>query len=170
LIRACNSQDFDTIWNVINDGAVVYRGVIPEDRWHEPYMSKSERRQEINDGVMFWGYEEDGSLIGVMGIQELRDVTLIRHAYVRTSAQRRGIGGQLLSHLHKLARKPLLIGTWADANWAIRFYERHGFELLPQHQKNRLLQEYWTIPQRQIETSVVLASREWLQLNNQEKS
>ncbi len=170
MIRACDSQDFDTIWTIINDGAVAYRGVIPEDRWHEPYMSKSELRHEIDDGVVFWGYEEDGALVGVMGIQELPDVTLIRHAYVRGSAQGRGIGSQLLSHLRKLAKKPLLIGAWANANWAIRFYQRHGFELLFQQQKNTLLQEYWTIPQRQIETSVVLASPEWLQLNDQENS
>jgi GNAT superfamily N-acetyltransferase len=133
-------------------------------------MSKSELRHEIDDGMVFWDYEEDGALVAVMGLQELGDVTLIRHAYVRTSAQRRGIGGQLLSHLRKLAKKPLLIGTWADTNWAIRFYERHGFQLLPQHQGNRLLQEYWTIPQRQIETSVVLASPEWLQFNDRENS
>jgi GNAT superfamily N-acetyltransferase len=170
MIRACDSQDFDTIWDIINDGAVAYRGVIPDDCWHEPYMPESELRHEIDDGVAFWGHEEDGVLIGVMGIQELLDVTLIRHAYVRTSAQGRGIGGQLLSHLRKLAKKPLLIGTWANANRAIRFYERHGFELLSQYQKNRLLREYWTIPQRQIETSVVLASPEWLQLNDQENS
>lgn len=170
MIRACNSQDFDTIWTTINDGAVAYRGVIPEDRWHEPYMSKGKLRHEIDDGVVFWGYEVDGVLVGVMGIQELPDVTLIRHAYARTTAQGRGIGSQLLSHLRKLAKKPLLLGTWANANWAICFYQRHGFELLSQQQKNRLLQEYWAIPRRQIETSVVLASREWLQLNGPEKS
>jgi GNAT superfamily N-acetyltransferase len=148
MIRPCNASESDAIWAIINDGARAYKGVIPADRWHEPYMPKAELRQEIKDGVVFWGYEQDGALSGVMGIQDVKDVTLIRHAYVRTTAQGQGIGGQLLSHLRKLAKNPLLIGTWADATWAIRFYQRQ-------------------IPKRQIETSVVLASPEWLQLNNQ---
>jgi GNAT superfamily N-acetyltransferase len=114
-------------------------------------------RHEINEGVVFWGYEENGTLIGVMGIQQVKDVTLIRHAYVRTSSQKRGIGGLLLSHLRGLATGPVLIGTWADAHWAIRFYERHGFQLVSPHEKDRLLKKYWTIPECQIETSVVLA-------------
>ena len=161
MIRPCSSDEFESIWVIINDGARAYAGVVPADCLHDPYMPKSELRHEINDGVVFWGYEDSGELIGVMGIQELGDVTLIRHAYVRSSAQGRGIGGKLLSHLHKLAKSPLLIGTWADARWAIGFYEKHGFQLLSPQLKDQLLAKYWKIPQRQAETSVVLASPEW---------
>ena len=167
MIRHCTERDFEETWAVINDGAQAYRGVIPADRWHEPYMQKAELQREIDNRVVFWGYEEEGRLIGVMGIQDVRDVTLIRHAYVRTDAQGKGIGGKLLSHLRQLAKNPLLIGTWADATWAIRFYERHGFELLSDQEKNAILPKYWNIPQRQIETSVVLTSPEWRQRNNQ---
>jgi len=166
VIRPCTALEFDVIWTIINDGARVYAGVIPADCLKEPYMPKSELQHEIKDGVVFWGYEDASELIGVMGIQDVRDVTLIRHAYVRTSAQGRGIGKQLLSHLRKLAKNPLLIGTWTDATWAIRFYQKHGFELLSPDEKNWLLPKYWTIPERQIETSVVLASPEWRQLNH----
>ena len=166
MIRPCDDRDFDEIWATINDAATAYKGVIPEDHWHVPYMSKDELRHEINHGVVFWGYEDAGTLAGIMGIQEVRDVTLIRHAYVRTSVQARGIGGQLLSHLRKLAKSPLLIGTWADAAWAVRFYEKHGFHLLSKQQKDSVLPKYWAIPKRQIETSVVLASPEWLERNN----
>jgi GNAT superfamily N-acetyltransferase len=166
MVRPCNAQEFDAIWTIINDGARAYAGVVPADCVHDPYMSKSELQHEINDGVVFWGFEDAGELIGVMGIQYVRDVTLIRHAYIRTGAQGRGIGGQLLSHLRKLAKNPLLIGTWADATWAIHFYEKHGFKLLTPGEKDWLLPKYWTIPQRQAETSVVLASPEWLQLNS----
>src|SRR5207248_9633899 len=161
MIRPCGHSDFEVIWTIINDGARAYAGVIPADRWKEPYMAKSELQHEINDGVVFWGYEEAGELTGIMGIQDVREVTLIRHAYVRTDAQGRGIGGQLLAHLRKLAKYPMLIGTWADATWAIRFYERHGFKLISPQEKNRILPKYWTIPERQVETSVVLASPEW---------
>ena len=168
LIRACDEHDFEEIWAIVNDGAQAYRGVIPADRWHEPYMSKAELRREIADGVVFWAYVDDGGLTGVMGIQDVRDVTLIRHAYVRTTAQAKGVGGKLLAHLRKLATKPLLIGTWADASWAIRFYEKHGFKLLTPAQKDFLLPKYWNIPQRQIETSVVLASPEWVQRKENE--
>lgn len=161
MIRPCDPADFDTIWTIINDGARAYSGVIPADCLKDPYMSKSELQHEIDDGVVFWGYEEAGELTGVMGIQDVRDVTLIRHSYVRTSAQGHGIGGKLLTHLRKLAKHPLLIGTWADAVWAIRFYERHGFELISPQEKERILPKYWTIPERQVETSVVLASPEW---------
>lgn len=167
MIRLCNDGDFEAIWTIINDGASAYKGIIPEDRWHEPYMSRDELEHEIAHGVVFWGYEDAGTLTGVMGIQDVRDVTLIRHSYVRTSGQGRGIGSELLSHLRKLAKNLLLIGTWADAAWAIRFYEKHGFQLLLSHQKDAILPRYWIIPQRQIETSVVLASPEWLQRNNQ---
>jgi GNAT superfamily N-acetyltransferase len=167
MIRLCETRDFDAIWSIINDGANAYKGVIPADRWHDPYMPKAELQREIDGGVIFWGYEQEILLVGVMGIQEVRDVTLIRHAYVRTNLQAKGIGGQLLAHLRKLATNPLLIGTWADATWAIRFYEKHGFQLVLGQKKDELLEKYWTIPKRQVETSVVLASPEWLQrLNN----
>ena len=128
-------------------------------------MSKNELRHEIDDGVAFWGYEESGKLVAVMGFQPVRDVTLIRHAYVATSSQRRGIGARLLSHLRKLTPGPVLIGTWSDAVWAIRFYEKHGFQIVGPQQREHLLRRYWTIPERQIETSVVLADAVWRALN-----
>ena len=165
MIRRCAAHEFEEIWTIINDGAAAYRGVIPADCLEDPYMAKSELEHEIKDGVVFFGYEDSGELIGVMGIQEVREVTLIRHAYIRTSAQRRGIGGKLLSHLRELANNPLLIGTWADAKWAIEFYKRHGFELLSPQRKDHLLPKYWKVSQRQAETSVVLASPEWLRAN-----
>lgn len=168
MIRSCQAHDFEPIWTIINDGARAYAGVIPEDCWKEPYMPKSELQHEIDDGVVFWGYEDYGELAGVMGIQDVRDVTLIRHAYIRTSAQGQGIGSKLLLHLRSLARNPLLVGTWAEATWAIRFYEKHGFKFLSSQQKDQMLPKYWKIPQRQIETSVVLASPEWLERNRQE--
>jgi GNAT superfamily N-acetyltransferase len=162
VIRHCKANELETIWAIINDGARAYAGVVPADCLKNPYMPMPELLHEIGNGVAFWGYEDEGELLGVMGIQELRDVTLIRHAYVRTSAQGCGIGSKLLSHLRKLANKPLLIGTWADAKWAIGFYEKHGFKLLSYQQKEELLPKYWKIPERQKETSVVLASPEWL--------
>jgi GNAT superfamily N-acetyltransferase len=155
-IRRCDERDFELIRAIINDGAQAYKGIIPADRWTEPYMSRKKLRHEINEGVVFWGYEETGTMFGVMGIQQVQDVALIRHAYVRTSSQKRGIGGRLLSHLRGLASGPVLIGTWADAGWAIRFYERNGFQLVGPQEKDRLLKKYWKIPERQIETSVVL--------------
>jgi N-acetylglutamate synthase-like GNAT family acetyltransferase len=158
MIRRCEERDFERIWSIINDGAQAYKGVIPADRWTEPYMSREELRQEIDRGVMFWGNEEAGSLSGVMGLQEVQDVTLIRHAYVRTSSQKRGIGGRLLAFLLKQTTRPVLIGTWADASWAIRFYGKYGFQIVSQQEKERLLRKYWTVPERQIETSVVLAA------------
>jgi GNAT superfamily N-acetyltransferase len=164
MIRRCDGRDFEVIWEIINDGAQAYKGTIPADRWTEPYMSREKLQKEIDDGVVFWGYEEGGELAGVMGIQEVRDVTLVRHAYVRTSSQKRGIGGKLLSHLRELASRPILIGTWADAAWAIQFYERHGFQLVGGDEKDRLLKQYWTIPERQIDTSVVLADAKWRQV------
>jgi GNAT superfamily N-acetyltransferase len=142
MIRRCGKRDFALIWAVINDGARAYKGVIPEDRWTEPYMSSSELQHEIDEGVEFWGYEESGEFLGVMGFQQVQDVTLIRHAYVRTTSQRRGIGAQLLSHLLEMTRDPVLIGTWADAMWAIRFYEKHGFQIVRPQQKDRLLRRY----------------------------
>lgn len=161
MIRRCDMRDFALIWAIINDGAQAYRGTIPADRWTEPYMSREKLQHEIKDGVVFWGYQEDGALMGVMGIQPVRDVTLIRHAYVRTSSQKKGVGSQLLAHLRKLTKDPVLIGTWADAVWAIRFYERHGFRRVSDEEKDRLLKRYWNIPERQVETSVVLADSQW---------
>jgi GNAT superfamily N-acetyltransferase len=157
MIRRCTDADFDTIFVIINEAAEAYRGVIPADRWHEPYMSKDELRHEIESGVWFWGYVEDDELVGIMGIQDVQDVTLIRHAYVRTANQGQGIGGMLLAELRKLTTHPILIGTWAAATWAIRFYEKHGFRMVTPEEKDRLLKKYWSIPERQVETSVVLA-------------
>jgi len=159
MIRRCDDSDFETMYAIINDAAQAYRGVIPEDRWHDPYMPREELRREIDDGIRFWGFEEDGKLIGVMGIQDVGDVTLIRHAYVATSERRKGIGSLLLSELVRQTDRPLLIGTWADAAWAIRFYEKHGFRLVTPEEKDRLLKKYWKIPARQVETSVVLSNR-----------
>jgi N-acetylglutamate synthase-like GNAT family acetyltransferase len=161
MIRRCDERDFEPIWAIINDGAQAYKGIIPADRWTEPYMSREKLQHEIDEGVVFWGYEEAGTLVGVMGIQQIQDVTLIRHAYVRSSSQKRGIGAHLLAHLREMANGPVLIGTWAQAVWAIRFYERHGFQMVGSEEKNRLLKKYWTIPERQIETSVVLADSTW---------
>ena len=157
MIRRCNDKDFAAILEIINDAAQAYRGAIPTDRWKDPYMPEQELRHEIASGVLFWGYEEEGELIGVMGIQDVADVTLIRHAYVRTVQRRRGIGATLLSHLRQVAEKPILIGTWKSATWAVRFYSKHGFRVVPEEEKNRLLRKYWDIPDRQIETSLVLA-------------
>ncbi len=159
MIRRCEESDFDRIYEIIHDASSVYKGIIPPDRWKDPYMPKDELTRDMADGVMFWGYEESGSLVGVMGIQHVLDVTLIRHAYVLTERQGRGIGSALLKHLRPLTDRPVLIGTWADALWAIRFYERHGFELVSAAEKNRLLKKYWHIPERQVETSVVLAEK-----------
>src|ERR1700693_5306310 len=157
MIRQCDPRDFESIWAIINDGAQAYKGIIPADRWTEPYMSRERLRHEIDEGEGFWGYEEGGTLAGVMGLQQVQDVTLIRHAYVRSSSQKRGIGGHLLDHLRGMASGPVLIGTWADAVWAIRFYERYGFQMVSTQEKDRLLQKYWSIPERQVETSVVFA-------------
>jgi GNAT superfamily N-acetyltransferase len=161
MIHRCDDHDFEQIWAIINDGAQAYNGIIPADRWTEPYMSRDKLRHEINDGVAFWGYDDSGTLAGVMGIQDVQDVTLIRHAYVRTRSQKRGIGGRLLSHLLGLSSRPVLIGTWATAVWAVRFYEANGFEMVSPQEKDRLLRKYWTRPDRQIETSVVLADAKW---------
>ena len=142
---------------IVNAAAEAYRSVIPPDRWHEPYMPMEQLDGEIAAGVNFWGYESDGELIGLMGIQPVRDVDLIRHAYVVPAAQGRGIGGALLAHLRALTDRRFLVGTWAAATWAIRFYERHGFVRVSPALKDELLATYWDIPERQIETSVVLA-------------
>ncbi|MEA2406907.1 MAG: hypothetical protein QOE69_1026 [Thermoleophilaceae bacterium] len=142
----------------MNAAAEAYREVIPPDRWHAPYMPAEELDAEIAAGVAFWGYEEDGALLGVMGVQAVSDVDLIRHAYVAPDHQRRGIGGALVDELKSDAARRMLVGTWAAADWAISFYRRHGFELLPRDEGAALLRSYWTIPERQIETSVVLAA------------
>ena len=161
MIRRCEEGDFGAILIIINDAARAYEGVIPADRWTEPYMAEDELRDEIAQGVEFWGYEEAGELLGVMGVQPVHDVTLIRHAYVRTARQGQGIGGRMLAHLCATVTRPLLVGTWADATWAIRFYERRGFRPVPADAIERLLGRYWSIPARQVETSVVLADEKW---------
>ena len=161
MIRRCEAEDFEAICEIINDGAQAYQGAIPPDRLRSPYMSRDELLYEIEAGVDFWGYQDGTELLGIMGMQDVQDVTLIRHAYVRTGSQRLGIGAQLLSHLRQLTNRPILIGTWTDAEWAIRFYRRHGFEAVSRVEKDLLLRRYWTIPERQIETSVVLADARW---------
>ncbi len=166
MIRRCTDSDFNAVYSIINAAAVAYKGVIPADRWHEPYMPEEELRHEIGSGVMFWGYEEEGRLVGVMGIQDVQDVTLFRHAYVRTAFRNKGIGGKLITHLKALTTRPALVGTWAAAAWAIRFYEKHGFRLVTSDEKDRLLRKYWSIPDRQTEISVVLADRKWFEREN----
>ena len=160
-IRLCRAADFDAILEIINDAASAYDGVIPADRWHEPYMSANELREEIVARVEFWGCEQRGQLVGVMGIQDVDDVTLIRHAYVRTQQRNRGIGGRLLSHLRTRTSRPLLIGTWATAAWAIQFYEGRGFRVVSVSDRDRLLRRYWTVPAAQIDASVVLVDQRW---------
>ena len=157
-IRKSVDTDFGAILAIINDAASAYRGVIPADRWHEPYMSASELESEIAGGVVFWVVEDGARLSGVMGIQDKGEVTLVRHAYVASTTQRSGVGTKLLRHVETLVDKPILIGTWAAATWAVEFYQRNGFTLVPSDDKDRLLQTYWSIPARQIETSVVLAN------------
>lgn len=157
-IRPCRDNDLASILAIVNAAAEAYRGVIPADRWHEPYMARDELDSEIAAGVAFWGYEEDGCLTGVMGLQSLRDVALIRHAYILPDRQRRGIGGALLGQLRRLSEQRLLVGTWEAADWAIRFYKRHSFEQVSPADKTVLLKRYWNIPDRQVETSVVLAN------------
>jgi GNAT superfamily N-acetyltransferase len=156
MIRPCNFNDTDQIFEIINDASIAYKGVIPADCWHEPYMSVSDLKNEILSGVKFYGYEQNGMLIGVMGIQDVKDVTLIRHAYVRTTSRNQGLGDKLMSHLKTLTKRPILIGTWEAATWAIRFYEKRGFRLASPAEKAKLLKKYWSISDRQVETSVVL--------------
>lgn len=157
MIRRCIQSDFEAIHEIINDAAQAYRGVIPPDRWHEPYMGTDELSDEISGGVIFWGFERDGTLVAVMGIQDRGEVTLIRHAYVRTQDQGKGIGTTLLRHLEGMTVRPILIGTWADAVWAVSFYRKNGYTLVTEEEKDLLLRRYWHIPARQVETSVVLA-------------
>ncbi len=161
MIRPCIATDFAVIANTINDGAKAYAGVVPADRLNDPYMDYAHLQHELDAGVRFYGYEADKQLCAVMGIQDVQDVTLIRHAYVRTVDQGRGMGSALLRHVRKLTERPMLVGAWADAGWAIRFYTRHGFEMVSLKEKGRLLRTYWTVPERQIETSVVLGDDRW---------
>jgi len=165
MIRQCQDEDFDAIYKIINESATAYKGIIPTDRWKEPYMPKEELLGEISGGVIFWGYEEDEKLIGVMGIQDVIDVTLIRHSYVLTERRNQGIGGKLLSNLIEKTDRPILIGTWADSVWAVKFYEKYEFSLVTESEKNRLLMKYWKIPGRQVETSVVLGDRKWFDVS-----
>ena len=157
MIGRLLKRDLDSILEVINEAAQAYKGVIPNDRWKEPYMSAKELGDEIDSGVDFFGLQEEGRIIGLMGIQELKEITLIRHTYVLTEHQRGGVGSKLLQYLINLAKAPeILVGTWKAANWAIQFYEAYGFTLVSSYEKDRLLREYWNIPERQVETSLVL--------------
>jgi GNAT superfamily N-acetyltransferase len=164
LICILTNDDFQDILNVVNNAAIIYKGKIPTDRWKIPYMSAQELKEEILNGLQFYGIKEKNTLVAVMGIQRVRDVTLIRHAYVLTSHQRNGLGEKLLNHLLSLVETlKIYVGTWEAANWAIKFYEKHGFQLVSKQEKNKLLKKYWCIPERQIETSVVLESKRQLQ-------
>ena len=157
MISRLQPADFNSILHVINDAAEAYRGVIPDDRWKEPYMSAEELKEEIASGVEFYGWIENGVLMAVMGIQLVNIVTLLRHAYVLANRQRRGIGEKLLKHLINVARtSEVLVGTWEEAYWAVLFYEKHGFRLVSKEEKDKLLRKHWNIPERQVETSVIL--------------
>ena len=156
MIRACSEAEVPVVESIINEAARAYQGVIPADCWQEPYMPRAELLAEIASGVRFWGWDDSGALIGVMGIQKVHDATLIRHAYVRAAHQSRGIGGALLDALVGQSTGKLLVGTWAAAKWAIRFYQQRGFQLVQSEEKDRLLSTYWNISQRQRQTSVVL--------------
>lgn len=162
-IRKSRETEFATILAIINDAAWAYRDIIPVDRWHEPYMPKDDLSEEIADGVVFWVAEEEGHLSGVMGMQDKGDVALIRHAYVVPGMQRKGVGTGLLHHVISQTTKPILVGTWGAATWAVTFYQRNGFTLLPDADNNTLLRRYWSIPERQIETSMVLADARWME-------
>ncbi len=161
MIRKGADQDFEEIFKIINDAAIAYKGVIPADRWHEPYMTKEELKAQIEDGVNFSCYVDNNEIVGVMGIQDKTDVELIRHAYVRTKQRNKGIGTLLLRELIKDSTRPILVGTWKAATWAISFYEKNGFSLVDEEEKNRLLKKYWAIPDRQVETSVVLVDEKY---------
>jgi len=157
MICICQPGDAKRIHLIINEAAKAYEGVIPADCYHQPYMTMGELKREMKR-MTFFGWEaKDGELVGIMGVEPIKDVTLIRHAYVLPQWQRQGIATKLLEHLRGLVTTPrLLVGTWSDAYWAIEFYVKHGFSLLPN--KDELLKTYWDIPQRQIETSVVLGT------------
>ncbi|MGS2740851.1 GNAT family N-acetyltransferase [Sinomicrobium sp. M5D2P17] len=171
MIVKSKKSDFKDIYEIINDASIAYKGIIPDDRWQEPYMTEDELENQIADGVEFWCFYQDVTIIGVMGIQHKSDVTLIRHAYVRTVTRNKGVGSKLLKHLSTLTGKPILIGTWAAATWAISFYLKNGFRQVSPVENRQLLQKYWDIPLRQIETSVVLASPGYgsTKMNEQEK-
>jgi GNAT superfamily N-acetyltransferase len=156
-IRRCRDDEREAVLEIVNAAAEAYRGVIPGDCWHEPYMGSAELAGELDAGVVFWGCEQADELVGVMGIQAVGDVDLIRHAYVHPDHQAHGVGSALLRHLRGTTHRRVLVGTWAAAEWAVRFYRRHGFVEVSAEQKESLLRRYWTIPDRQIETSVVLA-------------
>lgn len=160
MIRPAQASDFEAIYEIINDAAIAYKGIIPEDRWHDPYMSEQKLKEQIEDGILFYCYLEADEIIGVMGIQDKEEVSLIRHAYTRTKERNKGIGGKLLQYICDSTSKPILIGTWQAADWAILFYEKHGFACVDEETKNNLLATYWHVPKRQIETSVVLAQHE----------
>jgi len=162
MIRKCVDSEIETIYEIINDAATAYRNVIPADRWKEPYMEMEELKEQIKDGVVFYCFEERNEVIGVMGIQDKQDVNLIRHAYVRTLKRKGGIGTQLLDYLLLKSDKPVLIGTWADAIWAIDFYKKNGFRIVGEEEKKSLLKKYWNVPDRQIETSVVLVDKKYV--------
>ena len=161
MIRVCTEQDIGTMVEIVNESARAYQGHIPADCYHQPYMPEDELRSEIADGVTFYGYEEDGTLVAVMGIQDKGQVVLIRHAYTRTAERGKGIGSRLLADLLQMTSKPVLIGTWRDAGWAIRFYQKHGFRLVSREEKDALLRTYWSISERQVETSVVLVDERY---------
>jgi len=157
MISKLSSNDFPAILTVVNDAAAAYKGKIPDDRWKEPYIPPQELKEEIQDGVQFYGLKQGNVLVAVMGIQRVNDVTLVRHAYVLTSYQRKGFGEKLLKHLLTLAETSrVYVGTWTAATCAIKFYQKNGFKLVSTEEKNKLLKKYWRIPERQIETSVVL--------------
>ena len=166
MLRKIRDTDLDAALAIVNEAAQAYRGVIPADRWHEPYMPRDELEHEIADGVVFWVAEEDGQLSGVMGIQDKGEVALVRHAYVIPTVQRKGVGTKLLRRVEALTDKPVLIGTWAAASWAIEFYRRNGFTVVTNADKDFLLRRYWSIPARQVETSVVLADKRWMESRN----
>ena len=154
MIKRLSFKHINTIWEIINKAAHAYKGVIPNDCYHEPYMPSAKFHREMRS-ITFFGWQEKGKLIGAMGFQPVGDVTLIRHAYVLPDYQRKGIGTKLLNHVKELTKtKYLLVGTWADAGWAIDFYQKHGFKFMPN--KDELLKKYWNITERQIDTSVVL--------------
>jgi GNAT superfamily N-acetyltransferase len=161
MIRKCSEADLSALYEIVNDAARAYKGIIPADRWHEPYMPMEELKSEIAAGVRFWGCESGGELLGVMGMQDKGEVDLIRHAYVKTAKRKQGIGSELLRHIEKSARKPILLGTWRDATWAVAFYEKNGYRRLSRQETERLLRKFWSIPERQIDTSVVLANAAW---------
>lgn len=163
MVRRCEAFESRKILDIINQAAQAYRGVIPLDCWQEPYMPRDELEEELDRGVEFWGYESGGELVGVMGLQDMGDVALLRHAYVKPEHQNRGIGGELLSALREQTELPLLVGTWADATWAISFYQKHGFRLVPLEEHGPQLKKYWTISDRQVESSVVLADNRWFE-------